>query len=223
MGKSNRLVWWIAAVGALLITAVLWFTIARPVVVLPRSRLSPGYTLTDSSGKPFSSEYQRGRLTLYSFAYTGCGQRCQAIYDLLRALDERLSGKALNPPLDYITISVDPARDLPAALASFPLPFQPARIKWIWLTGEESWLRNVVGGGFEVAFQPQEDGSVFFDPRLVLVDGEGVIRGEYDLAQTSADQLAYHLDLLYQEIEQSSGAGKFAYEAAHFFACYPRH
>jgi len=223
MLKGNRLLWAVGGIGLVLIAAVLWFTIARPVVVLPRSRLAPGYTLSDSAGKTFSSEFQRGRLTLYTFAYTGCGERCQPIYKLLRELDAALAGKALTPPLDFITISVDPARDLPAALAGFPLPFQPAASQWFALTGEEAWLRNVIGGGFEVAYQSQSDGSVYFDPRLVLVDGEGVIRGEYDLAQTSADQLLYHLDLLYKEIEQASGAGKFAYEAAHFFACYPRH
>lgn len=211
----------VLGVGVVLILAVLWFTTARPVLVLPRLRLAPGYALTAADGAPVTSEDQRGRLTLYSFAYSGCAERCKGMYTTLMELDAALAERGvLNPPLRFITISIDP-QDTPQRLAQFALPFQPRAVEWLWLTGPESTLRMVIGAGFEVLAQPDEAGGFVLAPRFVLVDGAGIIRGEYDAAVTSPDQIAGYLDILYAEIEKSTGASKLAYEAAHFFACYP--
>jgi protein SCO1/2 len=220
--QTSKLVKVLAVVGGLLILAVLWFTIARPIVVLPRQRLSPGYLLVDKSGKSFSSDQQRGKLTLYSFAYTSCGERCTNLYQLLNELAGKIEAKGLTqPPLGFITISVDWQHETPQTLSVFQYSLQTASIPWVWLTGEEKRITNVVGTGFDVAFQVQPDGSIFLDPILVLVDGEGIIRSNFDLGATNADQLVYYIDLLHKEIAQTTGAGKIAYEAAHFFACYP--
>jgi len=220
--QTGKLVKVLAVVGGLLILAVLWFTIARPVVVLPRQRLSPGYLLVDKNGKSFSSDQQRGKLTLYSFAYTSCGERCNNLYRLLNELSEKIEAKGLTqPPLEFITISVDWQNETPQTLSNFVRPVQTEHVPWVWLTGDEKRLKNVVGTGFDVAFQVQPDGNIFLDPILILVDGEGIIRGSFDLSATDTDQLVYYIDLLYKEIAQATGASKFAYEAAHFFACYP--
>lgn len=207
---------------AVLVAAVLIFTIARPVVVLPRIRLAPGYSLNDSSGRAVTSEDQRGRLTLYSFAYTRCGEDCRPVYDSLRGIDTLLAARApRQPALRFITLTLDPINDSPQVLAAFPRPFQPAAVEWLWLTGQEKWLKTVAGGSFEVLYQPQQDGTIFFAPRYVLVDGAGVVRAVYDGANLDARQFLGHLDLLYKEIEQASGPARLAYEAAHLFACYP--
>ncbi len=207
---------------AVLVAAVLIFTIARPVVVLPRIRLAPGYSLTGSNGGPVTSEDQRGRLTLYSFAYTRCGADCQPVYDSLEEIDAFLAARTpRQPALRFITLTVDPANDRPEVLAAFHRPFQPAAVEWFWLTGQEKWLKTVIGGSFEVLYQPQDDGTIFFAPRYILVDGAGVVRAVYDGAALDARQFVSHLDLLYKEIEQASGPARLAYEAAHLFACYP--
>jgi len=215
--------WWIlAGFGAALVAGVLWFTTARPVLVLPRLSLAPGYGLQTAAGELFTSEDGRGVVTLYSFAYTGCGERCGMIYEKLQAVDAALAqSPALDPPLRFVTLTIDPERDTPEILAGFRLPFEPQAAEWVWLTGEPDKLKLVSGGGFEVLYQAQEDGSIFFDPLLVLVDGNGIIRGEYEISRYSAESLVTYIDLLYEEIQQSSGAAKLAYEAAHFFACYP--
>jgi protein SCO1/2 len=67
------------------------------------------------------------------------------------------------------------------------------------------------------------DGSIGFDPGFVIVDGWGVIRGDYRYQTLSddADKLTRHLGLLATEIRYASGPGAIAYEAAHLFLCYP--
>jgi len=211
-------------VTGLLVAGVLYFTIARPVVVLPRIRLAPGYLLQDQNGVNVSSEQARGSLTLYSFAYTGCVEDCARLYASLEAIDAAVAASpAREPALRFITISIDPGHDTPAVLAAFQRPYTTKAVEWTWLTGSEQWVRTVVGGSFEVLYQAQDDGSIFYAPQFVLVDGSGVVRGIYEGASLDAQRFVSQLDLLYKEIEETGGAARLAYEAAHFFACYPKH
>lgn len=208
--------------GGLLVIFIFWFTTARPIVVLPRMTLSPGYGLQDASSRLVTSDQQRGLMTLYSFAYTRCEEDCASIYSTLKAVDDGMAARpSAQPPLQFITITVDPAYDNPAQLAAFSPPFDPQAVAWRWLTGAPERVKTVAGGGFEVLYQPREDGSLFLTPRFILVDGAGIVRASYEAPQVSAQRILEHLDLLYKEIERSQGANRLAYEAAHFFACYP--
>ncbi|MFV9672430.1 MAG: SCO family protein, partial [Acidimicrobiia bacterium] len=94
---------------------------------------------------------------------------------------------------------------------------------WRFATGEEAHLANVVKAGFKVWYEEQDDGSFVFDPTLILVDGWGVIRGEYEYQtlKSDADKIIHHLDILTEEIRNANGAAGLAYEAAHLFLCYP--
>jgi protein SCO1 len=206
----------------LLVIGVLWFNIARPIVVLPRIRLAPGYGLHDPTGKLVTSEDQRGKLTLYSFAPSRCGKECQSMYSTLHTVDEELAKRSpVNPPLNFITITVDPEYDTPDHLTQTPLPFEPQRVNWTWLTGSQEKIKLVNGAGFNVLYQPQPDGSVYFAPKMVLVDGFGTIRDEFDSTDMDSSRILKKLDLLWKEIEHAQGPDRLAYEAAHFFACYP--
>ncbi len=220
--KWGRLLRVFYIAGGLLVISILWFTTARPIVVLPRMRLSPGYGLQDVSGNLVTSDQQRGLLTLYSFAYTRCGDECHSMYAALQEIDAALAGQPTRQPrLQFITITVDPARDTPEALAAFPLPFDPKTVQWRWLTSSQERVKAVAGGGFEVLVQPRQDDSLFLTPRLVLVDGAGVVRASFEGSQIDSRNILAQLALLYKEIERSQGANRLAYEAAHFFACYP--
>ena len=50
-----------------------------------------------------------------------------------------------------------------------------------------------------------------------------MIRGEYryQTNASDADKIVRHLDVLGEEVRNSHGAASLAYEAAHFFLCYP--
>ena len=82
-------------------------------------------------------------------------------------------------------------------------------------------MKNVSGGAFGVLYQPRENGTIFFAARYVLVDGEGIVRAIYDTPELDTGRFVEQLDLVYEEIAQAQGSARLAYEAAHFFACYP--
>lgn len=212
----------LAFLGAAVAAFVLWFALARPVLVLPRLRLAPGFSLTGADGASVTSEAGRGKITLYTFAFTNCQAQCAKTYDTLQAIDAGLSQwPSVVPPFRIVTLSIDPANDTPQTLASFRLPFQPKVSDWTWVTGSPERMKEIIGGSFEVLYAPQPDGSLVFSPRYVLVDGEGIIRGDYDGTTTSPESILNYLSILYEEIANTTGPGRMAYEAAHFFACYP--
>jgi len=222
--RVQKLLWGLLGLAVLLAAGIVWFTTARPVVVLPRIRLAPGYALTLPGGEQLNSESGRGVVTLYTFAYADCAERCTQLFSLMQGVDAELAKRpsALEPPLRYVTITVNPLEDTPDALAGIELPFTTKAASWTWLSGDPDAVHRTAMDGFGAVFARQTNGSIYFEPRLTLVDGEGIIRGEFSGTKLpDAATLVAYLDILYAEIENATGSTRLAYEAAHFFACYP--
>ena len=222
--RSRR---WIYAVGVplvLVLLGVMAFTIFEPIQVLPRVRLAPGYAMTDQAGERVTSEDARGQITLYSFGYSNCGEACDAVNATMAGVAARSAEVDLgDAELRFVTVSFDPARDTPAALAAYAGEIGADGDEWRLAVPSPDLTKAIVGSGFRTWFEPRENGEFAFDPTLVLVDGWGVVRGEYryQTIASDVDKLVRHIDILGEEIRNSHGAATLAYEAAHFFLCYP--
>jgi len=225
--EQFRIPLWLKGAGAfmvLLIAAAMAFAIFEPIQVLPRIRLAPGYALTAQDGTRVTSESVRGVVTLYSFAPTDCGSDCEEIEETMRNVRDRVATEIDMGETEFrlITVALDPVVD------STNLAVAAARSgadgeTWRWVGGDSEAIRNVVGSGFRRFYETRDDGSIRFDPGFVLVDGSGVVRGEYryqTLADDS-DKLTSHMGVLAEEIRYANGATAVAYEAAHLFLCYP--
>lgn len=207
-----------------LVLAVMAFAIFEPIQVLPRIRLAPGFAMTDQAGAPWTSESSRGSVTLYSFAYGGCGQECLGIYSTMAEVAARapLEADLGGVDLRLLTVSIDPEGDA-GTLADVAAASGADGDRWRWATLDAASVRDVVGAGFGVYTERTGDGSIAFDPTFVLVDGWGVIRGEYAYATlaSDADKLVRHISVLGEELRKAKGVAAVAYEAAHVFLCYP--
>jgi protein SCO1/2 len=208
----------------LVILAAVAFAVFEPIQVLPRIRLAPGYLLTDQSAATLTSEDVRGDIVLYNFGYSGCGDACEQMNDTMAAIQGRLDEVDVgDTDIRLVTISFDPAKDTPEILAEYANGLGADLEQWTFATAEPAHLENVVKAGFRSYYEDRGDGTFSFDPKFVLVDGWGVIRGEYRY-QTQAsdtDKIIRHIDILGEEIRNAHGAASLAYEAAHFFLCYP--
>ena len=207
-----------------IILAAVAFAVFEPIQVLPRIRLAPGFLLTDQTGHSLTSEDVRGDIVLYNFGYTSCGDTCDEMNQTMRQIQSRIDEADVgDTAVRLVTISFDPESDDPAALAEYGSQVGADGEQWAFATAEPDHLANVVKAGFQAWYERKDDGSFIFDPAFVLVDGWGVIRGEYRY-QTNAsdtDKILHHLDILGEEIRNAHGAAGLAYEAAHFFLCYP--
>jgi protein SCO1/2 len=216
---------------AILIITLLWFSIFKPIKVLPRISLAPGYALINQDNEPRTSEDYRGKLTLYSFTYTHCAPDCPQDVRQLSALRDALeTSTAQNVDYAFVTVSLDPERDTPEALRLFAAPMLDTgehSVGWDFLTGDPQRIRYMVGGGFELFYETEADPTstsdykINFYPRYVLVDGWGIIRAEYRTDSLDPDEVLSDINYLIDEIDHAQGAAKYAYEAAHLFRCYP--
>ncbi len=219
---SNRatILWTILLLIPLL--AAVAFAVLQPVKVRPRMGLAPGYLFTDQDGARLTSEDMRGKLTFYNFTYSQCAADCPESGETMRAIQE-MTGQmaAAGLPVELVTIFFDPARDTPAELQAYARRFNADTSTWHLVTGDPDRLKNVIGGGFEVFYEAEGNGSYRFDPTLILVDGNGIIRARYESATPALAEIERDLGLIETEIRNSTGAGALVYEAAHLFLCYP--
>lgn len=209
--------------ATVVLLSVVAFVVFQPVQVLPRVRLAPGFTLTDQSGERLTSEDLRGKFVLYSFTYTNCPPPCGDVDTTMQAVQERLDEVELyGNEVEFVTISVDPERDTPEALAAHAAELGAGDTWRFATTDNELLLKDVVGGGFRTFYEKRDDGTFILDPGFVLVDGYGIIRNEYRYQTISPDveRIVRHLGVLADEVENSNGAASLAYEAAHLFLCY---
>ena len=208
---------------AIPVVAILAFAIFQPIQVRPRMGLAPGFALVDQDGKRLTSEDLRGKLVLYNFTYANCTAPCPQTSDTMVAVQNALPELDTNGiPVELVTVSFDPQRDTPEQLRAYAQRLGADTEHWRFVTGDPTTLKNVIGGGFRVFYEPDGSGSFTFDPTLVLVDGAGIVRAEYNSAAPAVDNILRDLKLVVQEIEQSNGPGRLVYEAAHLFMCYPR-
>ncbi|NWF63275.1 MAG: SCO family protein [Chloroflexi bacterium] len=210
--------------AALLILAAFAFKVFQPIQVLPRMRIAPAYQFTDQDGQPLTSETLRGQFALYSFTYTQCPAPCYNMAETMQEIQSRLGEVDLGGiPVTFITISLDPDRDTTEVLKAYGESIGADFNHWKFVTTtNKDLLKTIVGAGFETYYENIGDGSIRFDPGYVLVDGWGVIRAEYRYATevSDADRILRHLGVLADEVKNSKGSTKLAYEAAHLFLCY---
>ena len=193
--------------------AALAFKVFEPIQVLPRIRLAPSYSFVDGAGSVITSEDARGVVTLFSFAPADCGTECAEIDRTLDDVSRRVAQEVDLGGTEFrvATVVLDGVRPDPG----------PASV--VRLYGADDMVTNVVGAGFEIPFEVAADGTTRFDRAYVLVDGWGVIRGEYRYRTIAddVDKLVRHVGLLAAEIRHADDATSIAYEAAHLFLCYP--
>ncbi len=203
--------------------AVVAFKVFQPVQVLPRVRLGPGFTLVDQNGQQLTNEDLRGKVVLYAFLYTRCPGDCYGIVPTLQRVQAEGPAIMGDIPFRIVAISLDPAHDTPEVLQAYAQQIGADPEIWIFATHPDpKRLKMIVGAGFHEYYERQSDGSVYFDPRYVLIDGWGIVRGEYkyETLASTEERILRHLGVLAEEIRNSQGSAKLAYEAAHFFLCY---
>ncbi|OYW23384.1 MAG: SCO family protein [Sphingomonas sp. 32-62-10] len=109
---------------------------------LAGARIGGPFTLTDQNGKIVRDTDFAGKYRIIYFGYSYCPDVCpidvQNIALAMRALDK--SDPALSARVVPIFITVDPARDTPAALKQFAGAFSP---RLIALTGTQAQIDAV--------------------------------------------------------------------------------
>lgn len=173
----------VAIAGALLVVGL---SLARRPADPPLRTygLVPDFTLTESSGKTVTNRDLAGKIWVADFIYTTCPGPCPIISAHMAQLQSALTGDSR---VQLVSFTVDPRVDTPAVLTAYAGRLGADPQRWWFLTGPEKPLYHLIQDGFYQVVednrgQPLQEGqfTVTHSTKMVLVDGDGVMRGFYD-------------------------------------------
>jgi protein SCO1 len=143
----------------------------------------PAFRLVDQTGAVFGPERLAGRVWVASFIFTRCPSICPEMTERLVRLQPRLG-----ETVELVSVSVDPEYDTPERMRAFAEHHRANGPRWHFLTGEGGEVRERVIPGFKVALTRESDDvlSIVHGVHVVLVDGQGRIRGYYDSTDLDA-------------------------------------
>ena len=185
-----------AAIGVALVSLALHPATALPP---PPSQLAGASTvipaeiraleLTDQDGHNFKLADALGRTLVLNFIFTGCGDICPTqtadLADIEHALPPELRSKVI-----FVSISIDPAHDIPGTLRQYGdarrVDFSIAH----FLTGSPDAIGRIVAF-FSVERPARPDTAIAqHDATVHLIDAKGQGRMRYSGAPLDAPRLA---------------------------------
>jgi len=107
----------------------------------------PEFSLIDQNGDAFSREKLRGNITIVNFVFTHCPFVCPTLMEKMVGLSVALK----NEPVQFLSISVDPAHDTPEVLREFAKLHGADKPNWTLLTGEKAEVDRVIKDGMKFA------------------------------------------------------------------------
>jgi cytochrome oxidase Cu insertion factor (SCO1/SenC/PrrC family) len=134
--------------------------------------------LRDQDDRPFDLTAVRGKVVLLNFVFTGCAATCPTQTRELAALQEALP-TSLRRDVRFVSVSVDPLGDTPAALRAYGRSAGADFSSWTFATGRPQDIERL--GERLRLFR---DGAVPGRPEdhttaLWLLDGDGRLMQRY--------------------------------------------
>lgn len=204
MSGNNRTLMLLIVVAAVAAAAGLWLGQSRwrhasqgpqarmqAALLYPAPRPISDFELIRSDGSRFTNGDLAGRWTLGFFGFTHCPDICPVTLAQMRDVARALRDPPPGPPLQLLFVSVDPARDTPAALGSYAGFFSPDIVA---ATAAEPALRGFTSELGIVYMQtalPDGGYTVDHSAQIVLIDPQGRLAGMFrpplDVAAIAAD------------------------------------
>jgi protein SCO1/2 len=166
---------WLLALPCALLLAVP-IALAAP----PRDAPLPGDSiyqlpvkLTDQDGRTTDWRALRGKPRVVSMFYTSCKYICPLVVDSGKGVEHRLT-PAQRSRIGLVLVSMDPARDDPAALKQVADQRKLDAARWTLASPPKADVRSVAGV-LGIKYRALADGEFNHTSALVLVDAEGRI------------------------------------------------
>jgi protein SCO1/2 len=112
-----------------------------------------------------------GRLAVVTMAYTNCTVSCPRLIADLKRIEGALTG-AQRARVEFVMVSLDPARDTPARLAGFARGLHLDPAAWTLLTGSADDVRELAAA-LGVRYVMEANGEVSHTNRIVVLDAAG--------------------------------------------------
>lgn len=170
--------------------------------IFPNRRALPEFHLVDQENRPFTLDSLRGRTHLLFFGFTHCPDICPATLQQLALARRELAaardgGEKALPGI--VLISVDPARDTPAALARYVEYFGSGITGVTGDASQVKLLADTLGIHFErtpaAGGSSNDDYSVSHSAVVLVVDPEAKLQAIFSAPYT-VEAFVHDLPLL---------------------------
>jgi len=91
----------------------------------------------------FFDDVLKDRVVVISFIFTNCQGACPLMTHKLTVVRDKMEGQ-IGAPLHFVSLSLDPARDTPAAMKKFAETHHADHDGWVFLTGKPENLDYII-------------------------------------------------------------------------------
>lgn len=155
----------------------------NPELVAPEvvTKVTP-FVLTDANGATVTLESLKGRVWVADFFFTYCSGLCPRMHEQMKKIwsetrDWAAVQRLGDAPL-FVSITADPKRDTPEALAEYAKLWGVNDDRWKFLTGSVDAIHDLSVKGFLLANEKGNPDT--HSGKFVLIDRDGNVRGHYD-------------------------------------------
>jgi protein SCO1/2 len=138
---------------------------------------APTFAYVDQHRQGVTDQSLRGHVWIADFIYTQCTTACPVMTAKMMLLQR----EATDPQLRFVSFSVDPAHDTPAALLQYAQDWHGDMSRWHLLSTDPIGLRQTAGA-MKVIVRATDDPAnpIIHSNLFFLVDQQGQVRGVYD-------------------------------------------
>jgi len=146
---------------------------------LPKLWQIPYYSFTNQNGEKITSDDLKGYIYVADFFFTSCPGFCPKLSADFEKVQQAFHDK---PEVKLVSFTVDPIRDSVPVLKKYSIKYHADPTRWYFLTGNRDSIYKLGEGGFKLPIVQDDAGQEQFthSEKLVLVDGNGIVRKWYD-------------------------------------------
>lgn len=146
---------------------------SNPAEKLPVYDRVPDFSMVKADGTPFTASQMDGSVWVVDFVYTTCPAECPRMSSQMRKVADHFKG---SPTVRFLSVSVDPERDTPAALRTFAARWGAPTSQWQFITGTAQTVHLLANTTFHVG---DVINVIEHSTKFALVDKRRRIRGYY--------------------------------------------
>ena len=147
---------------------------SQPSQQLPKIGSIPQFEFIDSNGNTVTLDNLKGKVWVADFIFTTCTMACPMMTGNMNLVHKKFKK---NDDVRLVSISVYPEYDTPDVLKEYASQYDADTEKWLFLTGDESSVKNIIKDGFKIG---DFEEIIFHSEKFALVDKNGTIRAYYN-------------------------------------------
>ena len=97
----------------------------------------------DGQSVRFFDDVLKDKVVVINFIFTNCDGACPLMTHKLSLVRDRMEGQ-IGDPLQFVSLSIDPERDTPAAMKEFAESHHADHDGWVFLTGKPENLDYII-------------------------------------------------------------------------------